>query len=410
MKIGFELWVALRYLKVRSRELFISLITWISIAGVAVGVATLIVVLAVMTGFEQDLRDKILGSAPHVRIEAQEGSIDGWRPLVEEIETDPALGGVLSVSPVVDAKVMFMAKERVQGVELTGIDVSREGLKPTISASLVEGDVTRLRGDRPGVFIGSEMADNWGLGVGDRVKLISPEASMTPVGPVPRFRVFRVAGIFFTGMYQKDTSTVFVALDVAREFFRMGDSASAVELRLEDIYAAPLVAERLGETLGDGYRVRDWTQMNASLFGAMQLEKIAMMLILGLIVLVAAFNIASTLIMVVMEKARDIGVLKSMGADSAKVRRIFIFEGAVIGLVGTVLGVGAGLALALALEKFEFLRLPQDVYYINTIPVVLEPGLIALVSLGAVSVCLLATFYPAWQASRLDPIETIRYE
>ncbi len=408
MDRGFEFWMAVRYLRVRSQELFISMITWISVAGVAIGVASLIIVMAVMGGFEADLRDKILGANAQIRIlPTASTQLTDWQGVSNAAL---AVEGVRGATPYVDAQVMLMARGRVQGVQFRGVDPATVNQVLELDNYVVKGGLDGFEGNRPPVLVGSEMAKNWGLYVGDDVKVVSPEQAMTPAGPIPRFRMFRVAGIFTTGMYDYDTGVLFARLNDARDFLRMDSGVSGVELSLHDVFDAPQLAAQLAKALPEGYKVRDWTEMNRSLFEAMKLEQIAMILILGLIVVVAAFNIASTLIMVVMEKSRDIGVLKAMGASNSSVRRIFVFEGGVIGVTGTVIGGVGGVLISLLLEKYKFLRLPSDVYYIETLPVELDPVLIGIVAVCAVALCLLATLYPSWQASRLDPVETIRYE
>lgn len=403
----WQAFIALRYLKVRSRELFISLISWISVGGVALGVGALIVVMSVMAGFEREIRDKILGANSHVRIlPAEGGELTDWGTVAGKARAVP---GVLAASPYVDGRVMLMTDLRVQGVELRGFDpADAEGVG--LGRYLVgAGPDDLTKGERPGIFVGKEMAQNWGLRIGDLVKVVSPSASATPAGPAPRFRMYRVAGYFVTGMYEYDTGRVYMALDEARDFLRLDRGVSGVEVKLSDIYGAGEAARALKSTLGDGYAVRDWTEMNRSLFGALKLEKFAMYLILGLIVVVAAFNIASTLTMVVMDKARAIGILKSMGVSREGVRNIFLIEGSVIGVLGASIGCALGVLAAWSLKKFEFIRLPQDVYYTTTLPVVLDGFFVVAVSLAALALCLCAAWYPAWKAARLDPVETLRY-
>lgn len=404
MNTGYELWVARRYLRVRGRELFVSVIAWISVAGVAVGVMALTVVLAVMAGFEGDLREKILGANPHLKVLPARG--EGLAGAEKIAAAARELPGVTAASPFVERKMILATPGSVQGVVFRGI-----GPEERFGLSSLDGALKRLHdGRRDGLVVGAEMARTLGLLPGDRVRLMNPSAAVTPAGPVPRIRSYTVVGVFQTGMYEYDTSWVFTRFDEAADFLRMGEKAGGVDLRLADAFEAPATAALLRERLGPEATVRDWTEMNRSLFGALKLEKLAMFLFLGLTVVVAAFNIASTLIMVVLDKARDIGVLKSLGAGNRSILKIFLLKGCLIGATGTAVGTAAGVAAGLWLKNSDFIRLPEDVYYIQTIPVVLEPATIAAVAFSSVILCLLAALYPAWQASRLDPVESLRYE
>ncbi|NTU59481.1 MAG: lipoprotein-releasing ABC transporter permease subunit [Deltaproteobacteria bacterium] len=407
MAVPYELWVALRYLKARRREFFISLITWISVAGVTVGVTALIVVLSVMTGFEEDLRDKILGANAHVVVLPMGTAFKGYERAVKEVRAVP---GVTGATPFAMSQVMVTAGGSVVGAMFRGIEPDSAGTVIDINRFMVRGTLRDLAGDVPGILIGREMARNMGLFVGDRVQVVSPVGSSTPVGFVPRLRAFRVAGIFASGMYEYDTSFVFVALGEAQDFLRLGDAVSGVEVRVKDIYEARAIARQIEGRLGPGHVARDWSEMNRNLFSALKLEKKVMSIILALIVLVAAFNITSTLIMVVLEKSREIAILKSMGATNRSIRRVFVLEGMVIGGLGTGAGLLGGWLLCFLLRKYQFIELPSDVYYISKLPVVLRPEIFGLVALCAVVLSLVATLYPSWQASRLDPVDTLRYE
>ncbi|MBI5016730.1 MAG: lipoprotein-releasing ABC transporter permease subunit [Deltaproteobacteria bacterium] len=407
MGAPYELWIAVRYLKARRRELFISLITWISVAGVALGVTALIVVLSVMTGFEEDLRDKILGANAHAVVLPLGGMLKDPERVAREVER---VEGVTGATPFAVSQVMVMAGGNVVGALLRGLDASSAGRVIDVDRFLVRGRLSDLEGDTPGVLVGREMARNLGLLVGDKVQVVSPAGSATPIGVIPRLRTFRVAGIFATGMYEFDTTFAFVTLREAQDFLRLGTAAGGVEVRVADIYQARQIARSIEARLGPGYYVRDWMDMNRNLFSALKLEKVAMFVILALIVLVAAFNITSTLIMVVLEKSREIAILKSMGATNRSVRRIFVMEGLVIGGLGTALGLLGGWLLCFLLHRYKFIELPKDVYYIDTLPVVMKPEIFGLVAVCAVILCLVATLYPSWQASRLDPVEALRYE
>ena len=407
MGYPYELWIALRYLKARRRELFISLITWISVAGVALGVTALIVVLSVMTGFEEDLRDKILGANAHVVVLPMGSSLASYEKVVQQVRT---VEGVTGATPFAMSQVMVTAGGSVVGAVFRGIEPDSARNVIDIDRFMLRGSLRDLKAEIPGILIGREMARNMGLFVGDRVQVVSPIGSSTPVGMLPRLRTFRVAGIFASGMYEYDTTFVFVSLDVAQDFLRLGSSVSGVEVRVKDIYQAYGVARRIEAKLGPGHVARDWSEMNRNLFSALKLEKKVMSIILALIVLVAAFNITSTLIMVVLEKSREIAILKSMGATNRSIRRVFVLEGMIIGGVGTVAGLVGGWLLCYLLRKYQFIELPSDVYYIAKLPVAMKPEIFAFVALCAVALSLLATLYPSWQASRLDPVDTLRYE
>ncbi len=407
MELPLELWVALRYLRGRRRERFISLITWISVGGVAVGVTALIVVLSVMTGFERDLRDKILGTNAHVVVYPMGGTLTDYRRVTRKVR---AVEGVVAATPFVSGQVMLVYGGTVTAALLRGVDPETAGEATDLGRFLVEGSLSDLTQDGPGVILGRELARNLGILVGDTVQLVSPAGGLTPLGLVPRIRAFRVKGLFASGMYEYDTGIVVTSLAEAQDFLRLGDGVSGIEVRLADLYAARRAARRIEAALGAGYWARDWMEMNRNLFSALKLEKTAMFIILALIVVVAAFNIAATLIMVVLEKSREIGVLKSMGATARTIRRIFVAEGMVIGGLGTALGLIGGWGLCSLLERYRFIRLPSDVYYIDTLPVVMEPEVFLIVAGCALALCFLATLYPSWQAARMDPVEILRYE
>ena len=423
MFVPYEIFIGLRYLKAKRKQTFISIITFISIAGVMVGVMALIVVLAVMTGFQEDLRDKILGTNSHIVITRYGQGMGDFAKVAEEVDKVP---GVVAVTPFIYNQVMLTSERNVSGVVVRGIDPSTEPLVTDISRNLKEGSLSALMPDSgtgsiggiPGIIIGRELSRILGVFYGEEINMVSPLGDVTPLGMVPRMKKFRVVGIFDSGMYEYDTSLVYISLGEAQKFFNMGDLVTGLEIRVKDFFKAGDIAAVLRDRLGSGYLVRDWMQMNRNIFSALKLEKTVMFVILFLIVLVASFNIISTLIMVVMEKSKDIAILKSMGATSKSIMRIFLIEGVVIGVVGTVLGGIAGVTLAFNLEgvlgyveeAFGFKILSPDVYYLDRLPAHVRFFDVGVIMVTAVVISLLATIYPAWQASRLDPAEGLRYE
>jgi lipoprotein-releasing system permease protein len=414
--MSYELFIGLRYLKAKRKQTFVSLITFISIAGVMVGVTALIVVIAVMNGFKEDLRDKILGVTSHVVISRFDGNIskyDEVRAKVEEVS------GVNAATPFIYTQVMISSRKAISGAVLRGIEPKTASKVINLPKNLRAGSLEELEAEKkpegmrstPGIILGNELARNIGVSRGEPVTVISPLGRLTPLGRVPRSQTFRVAGIFDSGMYEYDSTIAYVSLWAAQRFLGIGDRVTGIEVRVDEIYEADRVAKAIGKAL-DGYPYwsRDWMRMNKNLFSALKLEKIVMFIILTLIILVAAFNIVGTLIMVVIEKTRDIAILKSMGATRSSIMKIFMIEGAVIGLVGTLLGLLGGYTLCKLLATYKFIELPSDVYYISTLPVQMNPFDVALIALAAIVITLAASVYPAWQASRFDPAEAIRYE
>lgn len=413
----FELFVSLRYLVAKRRHAFISLITMISVAGVAVGVMALIVVLAVMNGFQHDLRDRILGVTSHAVIGHFQGTFGGYAHLVQEIEGED---GVEAATPFVLTQVMMNSGKSISGAILRGIDPKTAPKVTRLEQSLLQGTLASLFAPReeasstersaPGIIIGVELAARLGVQIDDYLTLVSPTGQTTPAGRVPKSQLFRVVGLFRSGMYEYDNTLAYVHLRDAQKLLGIGDAVNGIEVKVKDIYMAANVSDRLQKKLGYPYWVRDWMQMNHNLFSALKLEKVVMFIILTLIILVAAFNIVSSLIMMVMEKTKDIAILKAMGATTRKVRRIFVLEGLLIGVVGTVLGLVGGFTLCELLKRYQFIELPRDVYYISTLPVRMEPLDVFLIACAAVAICLVATFYPSKQAAKLHPAEALRYE
>ena len=414
----FELFIGLRYLKAKRKSTFISLITLISVAGVALGVMALIIVLAVMTGFEEDLKDKILGTNAHIVVLNSAGAMQDYQDLQKKLE---GIDGVVAATPFIYNQVMLSSGRNVSGVVLRGIDVTSDAKVTNLHKSIVEGSLKTLEdksATTPGLVIGKELAKNLGLMLGDTVDVISPMGNITPFGMMPKLRHFRVAGIFNTGMFEYDSTLAYVSLAEAQNFLALGDAVTGIQLRVRDVYHTGALVQVINRELGPPYHARDWMQMNKNILFALKTEKSVMFIILTLIVLVAAFGIASTLFMVVMEKTRDIAILKSMGATSRSIMRIFVFEGVIIGVLGTVIGVLSGLLVALNLEPIVgvvqkvtgFELFSKDIYYLDHFPSQVIPSDVILISITAVLISFAATLYPSWAASRLSPAEALRYE
>jgi len=406
----FESFIALRYLFARRQQSFISVISIISVLGVALGVASLIVVLGVMNGFTKDLRDKILGVNAHVITMSAAGNMTGYTELMKEIE---GVSGVTGVTPFIYSELMASSSQGVKGIILSGVQPESADKVLTIRKYMQDGGFPDLnQKGLPGIIIGKELAKRLGVGIGRRINLLSPSGKKTSQGFVPRVRNFKVVGIYKTGMWEYDSSLAFVTLDSARELMGWGGNAvTGLELSVSDVNRADVVAEKVTEKLG-GYPfyARSWMDMNANLFAALKLEKTAMGVILTLIVLVGSFSIITTLVMLVMEKTRDIAVLMSMGATKQQIRRIFMLQGTIIGVVGTALGFGLGLLVGELLKRYQFVKLPKGVYSMDKLPVLYDWTDLVVIGVSAMVLCFLATLYPAKQAAKLEPADALRYE
>ena len=410
--MSFEYFIGRRYLRAKSKQSFISLITILSTAGIAVGVMALIVVIAVMSGFESDLKSRILGGQSHIVLMRHGGQFTEYRKILKEVEK---IDGVKSATPVIYTQVMLRASSRVSGAVLRGIDPESAGrvIKTLDKISLPNpktGMGESPDNNVPGIVLGKELANNLGVGIGDTIYLISPRGMISPIGHLPAMKRFRLTGFFESGMYDYDGSFAYINIKQAQKILRMGNSVTGIEIRVDNMYKAREIAQKIVSSLGFPFWARDWMQMNQNLFTALKLEKTVMFIILSLIVLVAAFNIASTLIMMVMEKTRDIAILKAMGATDKSIKKIFVFKGMVIGTVGTIFGVILGFVLCTILKHYKIAELTGDIYYFTTkLPVKLEFFDVFIIVSAALVICFLATIYPARQASRLNPVEAIRY-
>lgn len=409
MRLPYQLFIALRYLKSRKRHKGLSVNTAISIGGVAVGVMALLVVLSVMSGFHLDLQKKILGANAHIIVRDYKGPITHYEEVARTVSAEE---NVASFAPFVLGQVMVSFEKKAHGVFLRGIDPEQEGKTTEILQHIKEGTVNHLNGDSelPGIILGKELAYNLGVFIGDKINIISPIGEIGPMGMLPKVKPFRVVALFEIGMFEYDSNLVLTHIKPAQEFFNMNDTISGIELRLDDIYKAPAIKESLQGKLGFPYHVMDWMQMNKNLFSALKLEKFAMFIILVLIILVASFNIISNLIMNVIEKSREIAILKAIGATNSGIMTVFMFQGLFIGLIGTTLGVIGGYILGYLLNNYEIIKLPADVYYLSRLPVKMKVFDFVIVSLSGIIISFLATIYPAWQAAKLNPVEPLRYE
>ena len=411
MDLPVEYFIGLKYLLAKRKQTFISIITAISVSGVAVGVMALIVVLAVMSGFEKELKDRILGATAHVHVTSLEGSVPDPFALARRVGE---MDGVAATSPYIFSQVMISSGTASTGGVLRGVDVDTIGKVTRLPRDIRKGRIEDLgkktaKGP-PGVILGKELAANLGVSTGDLVEVLVPGGNVTPMGAFPGVARFRVVGLSESGMYEYDSSFAYVSLEEAGRLMGMEGRATGVEAKVDDIYQAGRIAARIKEELGYPYWAKDWMQSNRNLFSALKLEKVVMFIILVLIVMVAAFNIISTLIMVVMDKTKDIAVLMTLGATRKTIRRIFALEGLLIGVAGTFAGTISGGLLCYLLRRYEFIHLPSDVYYISTLPVALSPGILILVGVSSILICFLATLYPARQASLVEPAAAIRYE
>lgn len=407
--MSFQLYVALRYLFSR-RQTFIFIISLMSILGVALGVGALVLVLGVYNGMSTDLRDKILGANAHGIVLSHYSPALGER-LPELLERIRGCPGVVDAMPFIYSEVMLSAGSGVKGVVLRGIDPGTAADVLTMLRPL-SGALKSLPGSSPpGIIIGDDLARRLHLAVGARVNALSPSGARSTGGYQPRIKAFEVVGIFKTGMFEYDSSLAFIDMQAAREVLGLPETyLSGIEITVDDLFNADQTAIRLAESLGAPFYVRSWMEMNANIFAALKLEKIGMFILLTMVVLIGSFSIVTSLVMLVMEKTRDIAVMMAMGATPRMIRRIFIYQGCIIGLIGTALGYAFGLTLGFLLKKYQFIKLPENVYTLDHLPIIITMQDLIIIGVSAMLLCFLATLYPASQAARLLPADAMRFE
>ena len=406
--MAFEFFIAGKYLKAKRKEGFISLITLLSVAGVAVGVMALVIVIAVMSGAETDFRKRILGLEPHILIMNYAGKFDGYNEIIANLTQKEQ---IVAVSPILFAQAMIRSTHSFSGIMIRGID-------PGNSFSLIKGfgqeQLKKLLGkdpsndNFPGIILGKDLANSIGVIPGDKIILMSPNWIVSPIGNIPSMKRFVVADTFDSGMYEYDSSLAYIEIGEAQQLIGIKNQISAVGIWINDVFDVKTAKNNLTGLFNYPFYMRDWMEINKSLFSALKLEKTAMFIILTLIILVAAFNIASALIMMVMEKNKDIAVLKTMGATHRTIRRIFIIQGMIIGSLGTFIGTVSGVIICYFLKKYDFIQLP-DAYPFSTLPVQLEYADVLVIAGSAVLICFLSTLYPSYKASKMNPIEALRY-
>jgi lipoprotein-releasing system permease protein len=406
--MSFELFVARRYLTTRRKQAFVSVITLISIVGVAIGVAALVIAIALITGFQGDVQAKILGATSHVMVSDLGGrGLEGYEAMAEKIRAIP---GVESASPVVYNTVLITGVGESSGALVKGIDFDRERPGSDWLQRLESGAIPKTGGAREGLLLGRELALRIGAQVGDVVDIVTASSTLSPMGLLPKRKRFEVAGIFNTGLYEFDSSTALVAIGVAQRLFGLEGRASYIQIKVRNIFEAPQIGERIKEAVTPAVYITTWMELNKSLFSALKLEKNILFLTITLIVVVAALNIIASLILMVMEKTRDIGILMAIGATPQMINRIFFYQGALIGIIGTALGSLLGLAWCILANAFELIKIPVDIYQISYVPFRMRPLDLGVIVGVALLICFVSTLFPARRAAKVDPVVALKYE
>jgi lipoprotein-releasing system permease protein len=405
--MSFELFIASRYLKARRKQAFISVITFISMLGIAIGVMALVIALALITGFQEDVQDKILGATSHIMVSDLSGEgLSGYEDIIAKVR---GVRGVRTVSPVIYDMVLISGPYKSKGGMLKGIDFDLDGAHSPWLAQLDQGSLP-ADSPREGILLGKELAFSIGASVGDAVTILTSSSRLSPLGLLPKTKRFQVSGLFSTGLYEFDSTTALIPLRSAQRFFGLEGKINQIQTRIDDIFAAPEVAEELRQVLPPNTYVTTWMDLNRSLFSALKLEKNIMFLTITLIVVVAALNIIATLILMVMEKTRDIGILMAIGAPSGGVRKIFFLQGAMIGVIGTAVGTLLGLLCCWVANTFQLIKVPVDIYQISYVPFHIKPVDLALIIGVSLTISLLSTLFPSYRASKVDPVVALKYE
>jgi len=408
--VYFELFLALRYLKAKRKQAFVSIISIISVVGVMVGVMSLIVVLSVMNGFRADLMSKIMSVNSHILIKNYLGSFDSYKDTMEAIKK---VEGVVAVTPSISDQVLITTSEGYsQPAMFRGLDTGSAGKVMDIDDMIKDGRLASLDGvydGSPGIIIGSELAKYFGISVGDEIEVTAPQGKVTPLKRMPNIKTYRVTGLFNSGMYEYDLGMVFVSIREAQDLLGIDDRVSYIEVKVAEPEKSDIIGDAIARDLGYQFYPQDWKYRNRSLFSALKLEKYTMFIILVMIILVGALNIISSLVMVVIEKSRDVAILRAMGTTKKSIMRVFMLQGLFVGVAGTLAGLISGLGICKLIEKIP-ISLPSDIYYIDRLPVNVDSLDVILVTLAAVVIAFLATIYPSWHASQMNPVEALRYE